>query len=139
MSKEELEWLEVLQSRLTNAIQHYRYCKRNNAEHKSQAILIKRLSDALSADWKVLIDWEYDDPFTIVNNFETDIETDKHLKIIDLSVSNNSKETVLKRIENETFQVVNTCKECGKNIDGLKKGAKFCTTKCRTTNNNRKR
>jgi len=129
MTKQELEWLDSLQSRLTRLVRNYHWCKQNNKEYKSQIVSIKRLSDYLKVDWKVLTEWEGSDPFTNVN---TDIETDKPLIINDLQVSS-------KTVKKETFQQINTCQSCGKSLENKRVGAKFCGDRCRITQHNKKR
>ena len=132
MTKEELEWLDSLQSRLTSLVRNYLWCKRNGKEYKSQIVSIKRLSDYLGIDWKVLTEWEGLDPFTNVN---TDIETDKSMIINDLNVSSKTGKTVKK----ETFHTINTCQSCGKSLENKKSGARFCSDKCRISKHNKKR
>ena len=132
MTREELEWMDSLQSRLTSLVRNYLWCKRNNKEYKSQIVSIKRLSDYLGIDWKVLTEWEGLDPFTNVN---TVIETDKSLIVNDLQVSSKTEKTVKK----ETFHAINTCQSCGKSLENKKSGARFCSDKCRITKHNKKR
>jgi hypothetical protein len=132
MTREELEWLDSLQSRLTSLVGNYLWCRRNGKEYKSQIVSIKKLSDYLGVDWKVLTEWEGLDPFTNVN---TDIETDKPLIINGLQVSSDTAKTVKK----ETFQRVDTCQSCGKSLENKKIGAKFCGDRCRISKHNKKR
>ena len=129
MTSEELEWLDSLQSRLTRLVRNYHWCKQNGKEYKSQIVSIKRLSDYLKVDWKVLTEWEGLDPFTNVN---TITETDKALIINDLQVLSDTAKS-------ETFQQINTCQSCGKSMIGKKTGARFCTDKCKTNYNNARR